>query len=130
MILLKDKILYHYIEPNDTTPIQKLTIADQLRILLRRFTYNKANDTKNEELVTQEYLTLRSNLSDFLRRATEPIREGKKSEVIVNVSSIFMPVYEDVIKSAEIANYYTVSEVRPKLMYDIPYDIMLKLRVK
>lgn len=124
------KKLYTFVEVDDSTPIQKLSIMDQLRVLLKSVTYDAANDLHNEDIVTKERLTLKANLSDFLRRATEPIRSGKSKEVIVNISNKFDPVFEEVITSHEIADFYHVSVVRPKIEYDIPYDFMLKLRVK
>jgi len=124
------KRLYSFVEVDDSTPIQKLSIMDQLRVLLKSFTYDPANELKNEDIVTQEYMTLRANLSDFLRRATEPIRKGKRREVIVNISTHFNPVFEEVINSHEIKDFYDVSIVRPNIEYDIPYDIMVRLRVK
>lgn len=124
------KKLYSFVEVDDSTPIQKLKIMDQLRVLLKSLTYDPANDLHNEDIVTTEYLKLRANLSDFLRRATEPIRRGKKKEVIVNISTHFNPVFDEVINSPEIANFYDVSIVRPKIEYDIPYDFLVKLRVK
>lgn len=124
------KKLYSFIEVDDSTPIQKLKVCDQIRILLKKITYDPANELKSEDAVTMERMTLQANLSTFLRRATAPIRSGKRKEVIVNISNKFDPVWEDVINSPEIANFYTVSLVRPKIEYDIPYDFMVRLRVK
>lgn len=127
---MQGKKLYSYVEVDDSTPIQKLPIMDQLRILLKKLTYDPANELKSEDAVTTEYMTLKANLSDFFRRSTEPIRRGEKSEVIVNVSSKFNPVYNEVINSPDIQNYYYVSEVRPQIEYDIPYDFLVRLTVK
>lgn len=124
------KKLYSFVEVDECTPIQKLKVTDQLRVLLKHLTYDPANDLHNEDVITEEYMTLKANLSDFLRRATNPIREGKRKEVIVNVSNKFDPVFEEVINSHEIADFFTVSVVRPKIEYDIPYDFMVKLVVK
>lgn len=124
------KKLYSFVEVDDSTPVQKLKISDQLRVLLKHLTYDPANELKSEDAVTQEYMTLHANLSTFLRKATDPIRKGKRKEVIVNVSNKFDPVFDDVIKSREIADFFEVSVVRPKIEYDIPYDFMVKLRVK
>ena len=126
----RGKKLYTFVEVDDSTPIQKLKITDQLRVLLKSLTYDPANELKAEDVVTQEYLTLKANLSEFLRRATLPIRKGTKKEVIVNISTMFNPVFNEVITSHEIADFYEVSVVRPKIDYDIPYDIMVRLRVK
>lgn len=128
--MAEGKKLYSFVEVDDSTPIQKLKISDQLRVLLKSLTYDPANELKNDDIVTQEYMTLKANLSEFLRRATEPIRKGKRKEVIVNISTHFNPVFEDVINSHEIADFYYVSVVRPKIEYDIPYDFMVRLRVK
>ena len=124
------KKLYSFVEVDDSTPIQKLKITDQLRVLLKSFSYDPANELKNEDVVTRERLTLQANLSDFLRRATEPIRRGKRKSVIVNISTMFNPVFNDVMNSHEIKDFYDVAIVRPKIEYDIPYDIMVRLTVK
>lgn len=124
------KRLYTFVEVDDSTPIQKLKVSDQLRLLLKSLTYDAANELKNEDIVTKERLTLKANLSDFLRRATDPIRRGDKQSVVVNISTIFDPVFDEVITSHEIADFYTVDVVRPKISYDLPYDIMVRLTVK
>ena len=128
--MANNKKLYSYVEVDDRTPIQKLKIADQLRVLLKHITHDPANELRTEDAVTTEYMTLKANLSDFLRKATNPIRRGEKREVIVNISNKFDPVFNEVITSHDIADFFDVSIVRPKLEYDIPYDFMLRLRVK
>lgn len=125
-----EKRLYSFVEVDDRTPVQKLKISDQLRVLLKSLTYDAANELHNEDIVTQEYMQLRANLNDFLRRATAPIRDGRHSEVIVNVSTHFSPVFDEVINSHEIKDFFDVDVVKPKITYDVPYDIMVRLRVK
>lgn len=127
---MQGKKLYSFVEVDDATPVQKLKISDQIRVLLKHITYDPANELKSEDAVTTEYMTLQANLSDFLHKATNPIRMGKKKEVIVNISNKFDPVYEAVINSPEIADFFEVDTVRPKIEYDIPYDFMVRLRVK
>lgn len=124
------KRLYTYVEVDDSTPIQKLNVADQFRVLLKKITYDEANELHNEDIVTQEYMTLKANLSEFLRRACAPIRAGKRKEVIVNIASQFNPVFDEVINSPEIRDFYIVDVVRPKLEYDVPYDFMVRLHVR
>lgn len=128
--MAKGKKLYRYAEYNDDMPVQKLTIGDQMRMLLKQLTHDPANELSVEDAVTQERMTLRANLTNFLRKATEPIRSGEKREVIVNVSNKFNPVFDDVLKSPEITNFFDVYTVAPDIEYDIPFDIMVKLRVK
>lgn len=127
---MRAKKLYSFVDVDDSTPIQKLKVSDQLRVLLKHLTYDAANELKSEDAVTMERMTLMANLSEFLRKATDPIRAGKKKEVIVNISNKFDPVFDEVINSHEIADFFEVSIVRPKIEYDIPYDFMVRLRVK
>ena len=128
--MARGRKLYTFVEVDDSTPVQKLKIMDQLRVLLKSWTYDPANDLKAEDIVTHEYLTLKANLSEFLRKATAPIRRGKRKEVIVNISTHFNPVFDEVINSKEITDFFYVDIVKPKIEYDIPYDIMVRLRVK
>lgn len=127
---MKDKKLFTFIEVDDNTPIQKLSVIDQLRVLIKQLTYDPANELHNEDIVTKEYLTLKANLSEFIQQAVEPIKRGDKKEVIVNISSEFNPVFEEVIKSHSVADFFEVRIVRPKIEYDIPYDFLVRLRVK
>lgn len=122
--------LYSYIEVNDDTPIQKLSLMDQIRVLLHHLTYDDANELKADDAYTKEILTLKANLSDFLYRATAPIRSGQKKEVAVSVSNQFDKVLDDVLNSPAIRDFYTVQVCRPKFDYDIPFDLLLILKVK
>ncbi len=128
--MASEKRLFTFVEVDDKTPIQKLSLSDQLRVLLKQFTYDPANELKNDDIVTTEYMTLKANLSEFLRKATEPLRSGDKHEVIVNVSTTFNPVLNEVLDSHEIKDFYYVSVVKPKIEYDIPYDYLVRLVTK
>lgn len=122
--------LYSYIEVRDDTPLQKLSLLDQVRVLLHHLSYDEANELKADDAYTQEILTLKANLLDFLYRATLPIRNGQKREVAVAVSNKFNNVLEEVLKSPTIANFYDVQVCYPKFDYDVTFDILVILRVK
>lgn len=128
--MARGKKLYSYVDVDDSTPVQKLKISDQLRVLLKHLTYDPANELKSEDAVTTELMTLKANLSTFLKKSTDPIRRGQCKEVIVNVSNKFDPVFKEVVESPEIADFFYVDTVRPQIEYDIPYDFMVRLRVK
>lgn len=128
--MAEKKKLYSFIDVDDTTPIQKLKIMDQVRVLLRQWTADPANDLKNEDYATTELLTLKANLQDYLYRATAQIRNGSKKNVVVTVDAKFKPVLNEVLNSSDIRNYYRVQVAEPNIEYDIPYDIMVKLTVR
>lgn len=127
---LKKKKLFTYVEVDDYTPIQKLSVKDQLRVLIQRLTYDDASELKTEDAVTVNQLTLQANLMEFLHRATDPIRKGEKHKVTVMVSNMFDPVLETVLNSNTIKNYYDIEVQRPDIEYDVKYFITIKMEVK
>ena len=128
--MFEKKKLYSYIEVDDSTPISKLSVLDQLRLLLKQWTTDPANELKNEDIATSELLTLKANLQDYLYKATAPIRNGKRKNVVVTIDTIFRPIMYEVLNSTDITNYYKVDVAQPEIDYDIPYKIMVKLTVK
>ena len=128
--MAKEKKLFSYTEINDDTPLQKLTIGEQLRVLLRRMTHSEKNDLANDDEVTKAYLTMRANLYDFISKATQTIREGKHYSVTMKISNQFDPVLEEVLDSPTVKNYYNVKVERPDIDYDIVYFITVTLEVK
>lgn len=127
---LEKKKLFTYVEVDDNTPIQKLSVKDQLRVLIQRLTYDDASELKTEDAVTVNQLTLQANLMEFIHRATEPIRRGEKHKVTVMISNMFDPVLQQVLESHVISNYYAVEVQRPDIEYDVKYFITVKLEVK
>lgn len=124
------KLLYKYVEVTDDIPVQKLSVGEHLRLLLRQLTYDPANELNAEDSVTREYLTLKANLLDLINKALKPVRNGDKKNVVLSVSSKFRPVLKEVVNSKELTDFYHVSVAYPKVEYDIALDVLVKLEVK
>lgn len=124
------KRLFSYTQIDDRTPIQKLSLSEQLRVLLRQITHNEKNELETEDAVTHEYLTMRANLLEFIYKATKSIREGKHTSVLLSVSNQFDPVLDEVLNSSQVKNFYNVTVERPDVDYDIVYFIHVRLEVK
>jgi hypothetical protein len=124
------KKLYSFVEIDDKTPIQKLSIGDQLRALLQRLTHNDANDLKAEDATTIQLLRLKANLLQFIKKSTEPIRKGEHKSVVVLLSGKFNPVLDEVLASPQITSFYHVTMTKPDVEYNIPYTIEVKLEVR
>ncbi len=125
----KEKV-YEYVELDDRIPIQKLSLMDQLRIVLKRFTYDAGQELKRDDAVTKEEMRLRADLTDFLYKATNPIRIGEKRKVLMEISNKFDPVFNSVISSKKFTNYYNIKVMRPQIDYDVPFLFRLELEVK
>lgn len=124
------KKLCTFVDVDDSTPVQKLSVLDQLRVLLHQLTYDDATELKNQDAVEQEKLVLKADLLDFLHKASEPIRLGNTTSVTVRIASKFLPVLDDAIRSPTLTSFYTVEVARPKIQYDLPFDVLVRLTVK
>ena len=128
--MAKTTKLYTYTKIDDRTPIQKLSLKDQLRVMLRQATKSERNELATEDAVTREYLIMRANLLDFINRSTKTIREGKHSSVTMSISNKFAPVLDEVLNSPSVTNFYTVEISSPNVEYDILYFYKVRLEVK
>lgn len=124
------KKLYTFTNFDDTTPIQKLSLRDQFRLMIKRLANSDQEQLKAEDAVTSQELTLKADLLEFLYKSTDPVRKGFHKSVTVAISSRFLPVLTVVLESTSIANYYDVNMRKPDIEYDIDYNIFVTLEVK
>lgn len=124
------KKLFSFVEVDENTPIQKLSVMDQFRVLIKKMTADDAAELMAEDAVTLNLLRLKADLIGLLDEALEPIRQGKRRAVSISLSNEFDPVLDEVINSPNISNYYYVDVTRPDIEYDIPYKIRLDLEVR
>lgn len=125
----KKKVLYTYVEIDDNTPIQRLSVLDQIRVLMRKLTYDPASELKQQDALTKEEMTLKANLMSFIRVATAKIRKGQAKSVTCDISSDFSPVIDEVLSSPSITQFYKVELTKPEIDYDISFFYKLKLTV-
>lgn len=123
--------VFSYIELTDDVPVQKLSIMEQIRLLMFRFLYDESKELQTETVLQHARLTLRSDCIKFLLKATEPIRQGRKKSVTINLSSKFDVVLNEALEHAKIAPYYKATILsRPQPEYDIPFEIIFKLEAR
>lgn len=127
---MKGKKLFSFIAVDDNTPIQKLSISEQLRVLVQRLTNGDKEQLKAEDAETVYHLQLRADLLEFLHKATRRVREGECHSVTMSISSKFLPVLEEVLSSSSIATYYTCVVESQDMEYDVEYFFQLTLEVK
>ena len=126
----KGKKLFSYIEVDENTPIQKLTVMDQIRVVIKKLTHDDAAELMAEDAVTKAQLTLKADLLGLLAEFLEQIRQGKRYAVSIALSNEFDPVIDEVFSSPRIANYYDVTITRPDIDFDIQYFMRVDMEVK
>lgn len=127
---MKGKKLFSFIEVTEETPIAKLSILEQIRLLIVKLSNENREQLKAQDAETQEILRLQANLLEFFEKSTAPLREGKETKVAVQVSSKFLPVLDTVLQSNSIRTFYDVEVIKPDIEYDIDYFFKVILEVK
>ena len=61
----KKRKLFSYIEVDDNTPIQKLGVMDQLRVLIRKMGQDDASELIAEDAVTQNVRRLKAVINQL-----------------------------------------------------------------
>lgn len=126
----KAKKLFSFIEVDENTPIQKLSVMDQIRVVIKKMTHDDAAELMAADAVTQQQLRLKADLVGFLDQCLAPIREGKHRAVSISLSNEFDPVIDEVFNSRRIANYYDVTITRPDIDFDVKYNMRVDMVVK
>lgn len=124
------KKLFSFIEVDANTPIQKLSVLDQFRVLVKKLAKDDAAELAANDAVTQSMLHLKADLIGFLNEAVEPIRQGKRHAVSVSLSSDFEPVLDEVLQSSRFRNYYNITVTRPEIDFDVAYEMRVDLVAK
>lgn len=124
------KKLFTFVEVDANTPIQKLSVLDQFRVLIKKMANDDAVELKADDAVTQNLLHLKADLIGFLDKAVEPIRQGKRFAVSVSISSDFEPVMDEVLQSSRFKNYYNITVTKPDIEFDVTYQIRIDLVAK
>lgn len=127
--MLEKKQVFSYTD-DENVPIQKLNVKEQLRLTFRALTKDDADELKADNAVTRQYMELRANFIELLRRATRPLRSGEHKRVVIKVPNAFDPVMDSVLESASFKPYYVCTMTRPQFDYKIKYDVILEVRLR
>lgn len=122
--------LFSFLEVTDETPIQKLTVMEQFRLLVRKLTNSDKEQLRADDAETIYQLQLQADLLEFITKATNKVRQGKARSVTMRISSKFLPVLDEVLESPSIKPFYTYTVRKPQIDYDIDYYFRLTLEVR
>lgn len=124
------KKVFEYVELDKNTRIQKLSILDQIRILIKRITYNPEHELDIDETLSETYMQLKADLFDLFYKASEPIRKGIHRTVRLKVSSEFKPVISEVINSPRLKKHYKIAVSYPDIDYNVKFFYQVDMEVR
>lgn len=127
--MLRKEIVYNYID-DERVPIQRLTVLDQIRTLIKKVTSSSDSHLKGNKALLDKVSELEANLNEFLEQATKRLREGKEGYVKMEIDSMFKPVFDKVITSSRWTNYYNIKVEKPKTNLDISFLYIVEMELK
>jgi hypothetical protein len=90
--------LYSYIDTTDDTSLEDVGFVQKaIAIIFQWFKESgreSAERDKLENIVSEDLLTLQADLIQYIDKALEPIKQGKKRKVTLSIDSNFVPVLE------------------------------------
>lgn len=113
---VKERV-YTYVELGQHVSIQKLSFLDQCRVIFKQLTNDDSKELRRHDILTTEYLKLRSNFIEFVDKSTDPIRRGTRRKVRFKVASEFDQVLDEVLNEPRYSKYYTIKIDRPYIPY-------------
>lgn len=126
----RGKKLFSFLEVTDETPIQKLSVMEQFRLLIRKLSNSDREQLKADDAETIYSLQLQADLLEFIKRATERLRNGQERSVTLQLSSKFLPVIDEVLDGPSIKPFYTTRVDNPQIDYDIDYYFTVYMEVR
>jgi hypothetical protein len=84
-----------------------------------------------QDMVTEDILTLQTDLVIFIDRSLKPIKQGKRRTVLLEIAGEFGVVLKDVINNPEYKDYYNIQIINwPKSDFKIKYKIIIRMEAK
>lgn len=124
---MKERVYSYKTLTSASEPIQNLSFLEQVRMVIDKVLDDPANELKKDDAVTEEYMTRKANLMDFLVKATAPIRGRDHRSVRLKINSTFASVLDEVLNSPRFANFYRIKVYKPTVEYDIEYFITVEM---
>ena len=84
-----------------------------------------------QDMVTEDILTLQTDLVIFIDRCLKPIKQGRRRTVLLEIASEFGVVLKDVINNPEYRDYYHIKIISwPRSDFRIKYKIILRMEAR
>ena len=128
---LEAEIVNSHIKATENTTLAKLSIFDQLKLLISRFSNSEEAELNASERLSVESLRMSASLQNLLLRAGDEMKDKNHTSVTLQVSSKFIPYLDDVINERTgLGQYYNIEVYKKDLPLNVNYMFIIKMRLK
>ena len=124
-------IVSRRIKATESTTLAKLSMMDQLKMLIHKFNNNDVAELDAAEKVSRSSLRMRAALQRLFLTAVEGLDEGAHESVTLQVSSKFIPYLDAVIdKERGMGRYYDFKVIKRDLPINVEFMFMVTITRK
>ena len=120
-----------HIKPTESTTIAKLSMLDQIKLVLSRFSNNEGDEIRAIEKASSTSLKMKASLTKLITTATDSISDGTHSSSTLQLSSKYLPYLDEVIdEKYGLGRYYTFKVFKKDLPPSVEYKFTMKIERK
>ena len=117
------------VKPTAKTTLAKLSVFDQIKMILHNFATDDAMELNASEKLSKEMLKHTASLQRLIGTAAEGLE--KHDSVTLALASKYIPYLDAVIdKNDGLGRFYNVEIIKPKLPIALDYQFILKIEKK
>lgn len=129
--MLDGEVVNSHIKVTEDTTVAKLSVFDQLKLLINKFNNNDVAELKAQETLSSVALTHKASLQRLFLGATKDFENGKHDSVTVSVSSEYIPYLDEVINPKYgLGRYFDFIVHKHELPPSIKYNFLVEIRRK
>lgn len=129
--MLNGEVVNSHIKVTEDTTVAKLSVFDQLKLLINKFNNDDVAELKAQEALSSIALTHKASLQRLFLGATKDFENGKHNSVTVSVSSEYIPYLDEVIDPKYgLGRYFDFVVHKHELPPSIKYKFLVEIRRK
>ena len=125
------EIVSKRIKPTENTTLAKLTILDQIKLLISRFSNDDAAELKAQTSLSTIALKMEASLERLFKTAASRLEDGKHNSVTLMVSSKYIPYIDNVINERTgMGKFYKFDVIKRDLPIGAEYMFVVRIERK
>ncbi len=125
------EVVSTHIKPTENTTLVKLSIPDQLKLLIRKFTNSDVAELEANEKLSRNELKMKASLTKLFTAAKDQMKERGKDSVTLSVSSDYLPYIDEIVdETYGMGRYYTFHVYKKDLPLTVKYKFVVIMERK
>lgn len=128
---MEGEIVGTRIKATESTTLAKLSIIDQIKLLISKFNNDDVAELKAQQSLSSTMLTMQASLERLFSTAVEGLEDGKHSSVTLSVSSKYIPYLDEVIDDKHgMGRFYSFQVFKKDLPINVEYMFTVRIERK